>query len=94
MTPLEYNDKLLLVAMLGDLSLTAPLYKRYEDAFWDWYGEQSFEDIHYSSNFPELDFAEWFRSRILDINDSVEKYAEVLPEDLVSALKSTLPKTH
>ncbi len=85
----EYDEELLLVAMVGDLSLASPLFEKFEAAFWDWYGEPSFEDTHCSSNFPEVDSAEWFKSRILEINASVEDYAEIQPGDLESEIRSS-----
>lgn len=90
MTAKEYNKKLLLVASIGDLSISGSLFNKYEYDFWEWYGDFSFKDYQFYVDFLEVDFFEWFRSRVLNCNDLIEEWAEILVEDLDTEIQSAL----
>ena len=76
-----YNEKLLLVAAAGDLSTSGILYREYQDAFDEWYGESIPEDSLIESGYPENDFREWFKSRLIDVTDVIGQSDPEIRED-------------
>jgi len=91
-TAQEYNDKLEFVAKYGNLGETGFLFQEYEDSFWDWYGDPSPEDL-LSSDFPEIDFVEWFKSRRVEIADKdFEDMIEIPAIDLDMEIRTLISK--
>lgn len=91
-TAQEYNDKLDFVSKYGNLGKTGFLFQEYEDSFWDWYGDPSPEDL-LSSDFPEIDFVEWFKSRRVEISDKdFEDMIEIPSIDLDKEIQTLISK--
>ena len=73
----SYNEKIVFVVEKGDLSTDGVLYRTYRAAFDEWYGEQIAEDVLIESGYPENDFKEWFKSRLMDSSDEKEFDTEI-----------------
>jgi hypothetical protein len=83
-----YNEKLLFVADKGDLSTKGALYREYHDAFDEWYGDPIAEDVLNESGYPENDFREWFKSRVMDLDDeAAERDPEICIDHLEKEIK-------
>jgi hypothetical protein len=91
MTSQEYNEKLLLTASIGNLSLEGVLYAKYGDAFREWFGEPFYDDgTSYDEDSLYIDFYEWLISRVLYDGEFVDEYTEILVEDLEEEIQSAL----
>lgn len=73
-----YNEKLLFVAEKGDLSMDGSLYQEYCSVFGEWYGEPISEDALSESGYPQNDFREWLKTRVMDFSDeTAERELEI-----------------
>jgi hypothetical protein len=66
MNAVAYNKKIAFIAEKGDLSVRGSLYQEYYAVFDEWYGDLIEEDYLVESGYPEIDFKEWFKSRLMD----------------------------
>ncbi len=92
MTTEEYNEKILLVARIGDLSLEGVLYAEYGAAFLEWLGEPSYDNgIGYTESLYG-DFWAWFTSRVLNNGEFVDECVELQVQSLDREIQSTFAR--